>query len=141
MGLQVEGLFRFSVDQIKQFVVTLRIPEIMRTDERDCYHAIEGLRIVLRHNTYPIHYMDMVHMFGRQTCCLSRTYRDILFWLHTRWRTDLGIPRSWGDTEIKSVKGIGGYSCISIPPLTRNRQKWKGDQNRYPESSRTNVYT
>ena len=115
MGLQVEGLFRFSVDQIKQFVVTLRIPEIMRTDERDCYHAIEGLRIVLRHNTYPIHYMDMVHMFGRQTCCLSRTYRDILFWLHTRWRTDWEFP-DLGETPRSNRSKESGVIHVSVYP-------------------------
>ena len=85
-GLQAEALFRFSIQQLKELVVALRIPEIMRTEERDCYHAIEGLCIVLRRNAYPIRYMDMVHMFGRQTCSLSRIYRHMLFWFHTRWQ-------------------------------------------------------
>ena len=52
---------------------------------------------------------------------------------------DLGETR----TESKSVKGIGGYSSTSIPlyPYWPESSKRKGDQNRHPESSRTNVYT
>lgn len=85
-GLQAEHLFRFSVEQLKQLVVALQIPEVMHTEERDRFHGIEGLCIVLRRLSYPVRYFDMVHLFGRQTCSLSRIFREMLFWFHTRWQ-------------------------------------------------------
>ena len=84
-GLQEEHLFRFNTDQVKQLCIVLRIPSTIRTYARDCYHGIEGLCIVLRHMVFPLRLIDMVHMFGRQYCGLSRIYRDMIMWLHQRW--------------------------------------------------------
>ena len=81
-GLQAEH-FRFNADQVKQLCIALRIPATMRTYARDCYHGIEDLCIVLRRMVSPLCLIDMVHMFGKQYCSLSRIYRDmIIMWLH-----------------------------------------------------------
>ena len=52
MGLQCEHLFRFGKDQLRTLVQALRIPAILRTPERDRFHAIEGICIVLRRLTH-----------------------------------------------------------------------------------------
>ena len=84
-GLQAEHLFRFSTDQLHTLVISLQIPAILRTSERDSFHAIEGLCIVLRRLVYPVRYMDMVDLFGRSRASLSRINRHMMAWIHVRW--------------------------------------------------------
>ena len=84
-GLQAEQLFRFSADELLYLVDALRMPRMMYTTERDKFFAIDGLCIVLRRLVFPVRYMDMVHLFGRQTCSLSRIHRRTLVWLYQRW--------------------------------------------------------
>ena len=63
----------------------LRIPTILRTPERDRFHAIEGLCIVLRRLVFPVRYMDMVQLFGRSRAGLSRINRYMMSWIYARW--------------------------------------------------------
>ena len=91
--LQPENLFRFSVDQLQTLIVALRIPGIMRTSQRDRFYthsacvctywmdvfvcrftAMEGLCIVLRRLVFPVRWMDVVVLFGRQTGPLCRIH-------------------------------------------------------------------
>ena len=60
LGLQSEHLFRFSKEQLFILINALRLPNVLRTPQRDAFHAIEGLCIVLRRLVYPVRYMDMV---------------------------------------------------------------------------------
>ena len=84
-GLQAEHLFRFSTEQLYTLVTSLRIPAILRTPQRDCFHAIEGLCIVLRRLVFPVRYLDMVDLFGRSRAGLSRINRHMMAWLYARW--------------------------------------------------------
>ena len=84
-GLQAEHLFRFTSEQLYYLVDALRIPAVMFTPERDKYYAIEGICIVLRRMVFPVRYMDMVQLFGRQTGPLSRINLHMMAWLYARW--------------------------------------------------------
>lgn len=85
-GLEAEHLFRFSSEQLYYLTDALRIPWIMMTPERDKYHAIEGLCIVLRRLVFPVRYVDMVQLFGRSTAPMSRINHHMLAWLYARWK-------------------------------------------------------
>lgn len=84
-GLHAEHLFRFTAEQLHYLVDALHIPWIMRTSERDRFYGIEGLCIMLRRLVFPVRYMDMVQLFGRQTGPLSRINRHMLKWIYARW--------------------------------------------------------
>ena len=84
-GLQAEHLFRFSQENLWILLDALKMPHIMRTPERDAFYGIEGLCIVLRRLVFPVRYMDMVVLFGRQTSPLSRIFRHTMAWLYAKW--------------------------------------------------------
>ena len=84
-GLEAEHLFRFTSEQLYYLVDALRIPWIMKTEERDKFYGIEGLCIMLRRLVFPVRYMDMVQLFGRQTGPMSRINRHMLKWIYARW--------------------------------------------------------
>ena len=85
-GLQSEHLFRFSVEQLKILVISLRLPTFLWTPERDAFNAMEGLCIVLRRLVYPVRYLDMVQLFGRSRASLSHiNWYMMMCWLYVRW--------------------------------------------------------
>ena len=85
LGLQAEHLFRFSTDQLFLLVNALRLPNVLRTPQRDSFHSIEGLCIMLRRLVFPTRYMDLVQLFGRSRAALSRINRYMMAWLYMRW--------------------------------------------------------
>ena len=84
-GLQSEHLFRFSEEQLYILHEKLQMPAIMYTSERDKFWSIEGLCLVLRRLIFPLRYMDLVVLFGRQTGPLSRIFRHTMAWLYCKW--------------------------------------------------------
>ena len=107
-GLQAEHLFRFTSEQLYYLVDALRIPSVMFTGERDRYHAIEGICIVLRRLVFPVRYMDMVQLFGRQTGPLSRIHKHMMKWLYARW----GHLNNFNAAKVTSIIALVVVRCI-----------------------------
>jgi len=64
--------YRFGRRQLFQLALFLFPSGVVRTDEGDKAHAVDALCIFLREMSSPIRQSDMVRIFHRQRCAISR---------------------------------------------------------------------
>ncbi|XP_055342334.1 uncharacterized protein LOC129590913, partial [Paramacrobiotus metropolitanus] len=78
-------MFRVRKDDIDRLRVALRIPESVRTSERDRCTGTEALCIVLRRMSYPNRWCDLRAIFGRSHGSLMRIFYHTLETIDAHW--------------------------------------------------------
>ena len=83
--------FRFTQEEIRDLIIRFRLPDVMKTPERDRFFHYEGLCILLYRLHYPSRYSDMVKIFGRASGPLCRIANDMLDRLYDNYAHLLGF--------------------------------------------------
>lgn len=100
--------FRFTADEIQQIVVALRMPGIVILDNGSKVHCVEAFCITLRRLTYPCRLFDLMDIFGRSQCMISRIFNHTLRILYQRWRPRL----LWDSARLNREKLEEFHSAI-----------------------------
>ena len=89
------GEFRFSKNNIYSLVDALRIPDEVRCPNRKSIDAVEALCILLKRNSYPCRFSDLIPTFGRsvaEPCNIASVVNNHIFETHGHLLISLNQP-------------------------------------------------
>ena len=74
--------FRFSKNNIYSLVDALRIPDEVRCPNRQSIDAVEAVCVLLKRNSYPCRFSDLIPTFGRsvaELCNIASVINNHIF--------------------------------------------------------------
>ena len=128
--------FRFSKSNIYSLVDALRILDEVRSPNRQSIDAVEALCVLLKRNSYPCRFSDLIPTFGRsvaELCNIASVINNHIFETHRHLLTNLNQP--WLSTHrLKEsadaihykgapVSNCWGFIDGTVRPICRSGQK------------------
>lgn len=127
--------FRFEKSDLPQLAEALRIPQVLKCDQRSKCDGMEGLCMLLRRLAYPCRYSDLIPRFGRpvpEMCMISTKVVDFIFENHgyrvTQWNNTILNPACLESyAEAIHAKGAALNNCFgfvdgTVRPISRPNQ-------------------
>ena len=87
--------FRFSKNNIYSLVDTLRIPDEGRCPDRQSIDAVEALCVLLKRNSYPCRFSNLIPTFSRsaaELCNIASLISNHIYETHGHLLTNLNQP-------------------------------------------------
>ena len=91
-------LFRFKKADVVYLQTCLRIPERVKTSERDDVSGLEALCILLRRLSYPNRWIELRRLFGRSHGSLCRVFYKILDHINANFGS---LLRDWDQSWLQ----------------------------------------